>query len=303
MMSDENKRHKGEDYGAYCARLSDMSYRASEAVSIHEKWKRRLMMGSGVREADCKQRVLVVLRELLKSDFLLNDYIDTGVPKEDRKQAVKELKALGFEELLETEGADWKYALLSQQLCKAGEKRVLVDDKKAGFYIDEMQEKLSDEALETFFWFSTLTRLAYQEMDTLTANAPEEDLENQAALTPEQQAVKSFVGKIIQLANSSYDRWNGKTLVPAVHRPEVQIIIKRDELKQYLQEREKNDFAGLLKWCYPETAKSNAQLCQYVCHLQKRGYFGSLPNKLLAEVLAPIMKLTVGTVTNYLSQS
>ena len=70
MMSEENVRLSGEDYGVYYARLLAASYRASEAVKIHETWKRRLMMGSGVREVDCKQRILVVLRELLKSDFL-----------------------------------------------------------------------------------------------------------------------------------------------------------------------------------------------------------------------------------------
>ena len=164
MMSEENVRLSGEDYGAYYARLLGASYRASEAVKIHETWKRRLMMGSGVREVDCKQRILVVLRELLKSDFLRNDYIDTGVPKDDRKRAVQEIRALSFEELLEIEGADWKYALLSQQMRKPEENRVLVDENRAGFYIDEMHEKLSDEDIEVFLWFATLTRLAYQEL-------------------------------------------------------------------------------------------------------------------------------------------
>lgn len=84
MISEENQRLSDEDYGTYYARLLGASYRAGEAVKIHETWKRRLMMGSGVTEQQCMQRILVVLRELLKSDFLMNDYIDTGVPKDDR---------------------------------------------------------------------------------------------------------------------------------------------------------------------------------------------------------------------------
>ena len=60
MMSEENVRLSGEDYGVYYARLLGASYRASEAVKIHETWKRRLMMGSGVREVDCKQTAWVL---------------------------------------------------------------------------------------------------------------------------------------------------------------------------------------------------------------------------------------------------
>ena len=70
MISEEFVRLSTEDYGTYYARLLSMSYRAGEAVKIHETWKRRLMMGSGVREVDCKQRIFVVLSEFLRSDFL-----------------------------------------------------------------------------------------------------------------------------------------------------------------------------------------------------------------------------------------
>ena len=70
MISEKNQRLSDEDYGTYYARLLGASYRAGEAIKIHETWKRRLMMGSGVTEQQCMQRILVVLKELLKSDFL-----------------------------------------------------------------------------------------------------------------------------------------------------------------------------------------------------------------------------------------
>lgn len=298
MMSEENVRLSGEDYGVYYARLLDASYRASEAVKIHETWKRRLMMGSGVREVDCKQRILVVLRELLKSDFLLNDYIDTGVPKDDRKRAVQELRSLRFEELLEIEGVDWKYALLAQQLRGANEKRVLVDEKRSGFYIDEMREKLSDDALETFLWFATLTRLAYKELSQLKpATGDDEDK------TPEQKAVEAFVGKIIKLANSAYETYNGQMVSPGVNQAEVMIVIEKDKLASRMQSKMKNNFEELKELCYPENAKSKARLCQYVRQLRRDNYFGKLPNNLLAELLAPIVGLKAGSVKNYLSQT
>ena len=298
MIKEENQRYSDEDYGTYYVRLQSASYRAAEAVKIHETWKRRLMMGSGVTEQQCMQRILVVLRELLKSDFLMNDYIDTGVPKDDRKRAIQELRALRFEELLEIEGADWKYALLSQQLREPNEKRVLVDENRSGFYIDEMREKLSDDALETFLWFATLTRLAYKELSQLKPAT--NDDENKS---PEQKAVEAFVGKIIRLANSAYEQYNGKMVSPGVNQAEVMIVIEKEKIASRMQSKMKNDFDELKDLCYPENAKSKARLCQYVRQLRRDNYFGKLPNNLLAELLAPIVGLKAGSVKNYLSQT
>jgi hypothetical protein len=298
MISAEKVRLSDENYGTYYVRLLTTSYRAGEAVKIHETWKRRLMMGSGVTEQQCMQRILVVLRELLKSDFLLNDYIDTGVPRDDRKRAVQELRGLRFEELLEIEGADWKYALLSQQLRKPNEKRVIVDENRSGFYIDEMREKLSDDALETFLWFATLTRLAYKELSQLKPIT--EDDEDKS---PEQKAVEAFVGKINKLANSAYVKYNGQMVSPGVNQAEVMIVIEKDKIASRMQSKMKNDFDELLALCYPENAKSKARLCQYVRQLRRDNYFGKLPNNLLAALLAPIVGLKEGSVKNYLSQT
>lgn len=298
MISEEKVRLKNEDYGKYYARLLGASYRASEAVKTHETWKRRLMMGSGVTEQQCKQRILVVLKELLAANFLLTDYIDTGVPKEDRRRAEKELQSLHFEELLTIDGADWKYALLSQQLRKPKEKRVLVDGKRSGFYIDEMHEKLTDDDLETFLWFDTMTRLAYQELGQL-----EPDAINDESKTPEQKAVEAFVNKIIALAQSAHKKYHGKMVSPGVNQPEVKIIIERDKLLSHMQSKMKTDFEELQALCYPENAKSRARLCQYVRQLKQENYFGKLPNNLLADLLAPIVGLQVGSVKNYLSKT
>ena len=298
MMSEENIRLSGEDYGTFYARLLRVSYRANEAVKIHETWKRRLMMGSGVREVDCKQRILVVLKDLLKSDFLRNDYIDTGVPKDDRKRAVQEIRSLNFEELLEIEGADWKYALLSQQMRKPEEKRVLVDENRAGFYIDEMHDKLSDEALEVFLWFATLSRLAYQELEQVKPAKKKDDEK-----TPEQKAVENFVDKIISLAENAYEKYNGKMVSPGVNQAEVEITVLKDDLISMMEIKKKSKFDELLTICYPEDSKTKARLCQYVRQLRRKGFFGKLPNNLLAGLLAPIVGLKEGSVKNYLSQT
>lgn len=294
-------RKADEDYSDYFRRLlSEWSFRAKEAEQVHETWRRRLQL-CGIRDTDCRQRIFIVLRELMESAFLKNDYIDTGMPKEDREQAIRELEELGFKELCQLEGADWKFALLTRHLRKEGERRVIVDEQMAGFYIDEMHGVITDEAAEAFFRFTTLTRLAYHELDQLNTQRPQRP-KTKPALTPKQEAVNDFVGKIISLAKVAYDTYNGKQLSPGVHQPEVTIVIKRDELVNRMNNRVKSDFEELAAICYPPDSKLNARLCQYVRQLQKDDFFGKLPNNLLAELLAPIVKLRVGTVTNYLSQ-
>lgn len=166
--SDDNEHvsaiNEGESEADYFKRLLECSERAKEAVKTHETWKRRHM--NGLRELDCMQRILIVLGELLKSDFLRYDWFDTGFPKEDREQAIKELREQGFEELLQTEGADWKFALLGQ-LRNQHESRIVIEEHHAGFYINEMHDRLSVEAVEAFCRFVTFTQLAYQEIDRL----------------------------------------------------------------------------------------------------------------------------------------
>lgn len=119
--------------------------------------------------------------------------------------------------------------------------------------------------------------------------------------TPAQKAVADFVDNIIILANEVYKEWNNKRVVPAVHESEVLIVIQKDELIKHMQDKKKNDFEALQELCYPETSKSKQFFCQYVVRLRNEGYFGRLPNNLLAKILAPIVKLAEGTVNNYLS--
>lgn len=133
------------------------------------------------------------------------------------------------------------------------------------------------------------------------AKAVEEN--SKPAQTPQQKAVADFVDRIIMLANETYEKWNNQRVIPAVHKPEVLIVIKKEELIRHMQDRMKNDFDELLEICYPETSKSKQAFCHYVVKLQKEDYFGALPNKTLAKILAPIIKLGEGTVTNYLSQT
>ena len=120
--------------------------------------------------------------------------------------------------------------------------------------------------------------------------------------TDEQIAVNNFVNKIVRLANTTYDSWNGKKVSPGAHMPEREIVIKRDELIEYIKDIQLNNPEELLSWCYPTTSNNNIQFCKYVSLLQKKGYFGTLRNNLLAKCVAPIIGLCNGTVSNYLSK-
>ena len=120
--------------------------------------------------------------------------------------------------------------------------------------------------------------------------------------TPQQKAVADFVDKIIILANEVYKKWNNERVTPAVHEPEVLIVIQKDELIKHIQDKQKTNFEELLELCYPENSKSKQTFCQFVVKLKKEGYFGKLPDNLLAKPLAAVVGLAPGTVTNYLSQ-
>lgn len=301
MEEKDTKRQSGESYADYYQRLLESSHKAEEARKTHETWKRRHW--NGLTRGDCEHRILVVLRELLKSDFFRADYFDTGVPQKDCKRAHAELTASGFYELGDPiEGADWKYALFCRVLRKRDEKRIMIDTEAAGLYIDEMYAELDNDAIEAFFRFAMFTKLAYGELDLLAASDHHDVNQDKQKQDPKQKAVTDFVKAINQLANEAYEKYNGQRIQPAVHQAEVLIVIERDKLRKRLEAKMKSDFDELLVWCYPADSKSKRKLCEYVVTLQKDDIFGKLPNNLLAELLAPIVGLKVGSVKNYLSQ-
>lgn len=125
--------------------------------------------------------------------------------------------------------------------------------------------------------------------------------EQKPVITPKQKAVADFVDKIIMLAKTAYEEWNNKYASPGVHKADVFIVIKKDELIGFIQGEMKNNFEELSELCYPVSPTTKQEFCKYVMKLQKEDYFGLLPNKLLADILAPIVELSPGTVNNYLS--
>ena len=146
-----------------------------------------------------------------------------------------------------------------------------------------------------------ITPLDY--MTNQAASAAAKEKNKKPELTPQQQAVKAFVDKIIRLADAAYEAYNGQSMKPAANRPEVEIVIRKDELVQHMQQKMRDNFDELLALCYPEDAQSKKRLCQYVRMLMEgKKFFGKLPKNRLAPLLAPIVGLTEQSTRNRLSQ-
>lgn len=139
-------------------------------------------------------------------------------------------------------------------------------------------------------------------IDELIEAKEKQTIEEPIAYSPEQAAVKLFIDNINDLANAIYDVWNEKTVSLGARLPESKIIIKKEELAQYLQDLKDNHFEYIRDWCYPPTANYKQNFVKFVVKLRDEGYFGKLPNNLIAPQLAPIVMLATSTVTNYLSQ-
>lgn len=189
-------RGEGEDDAGYFVRVLKWSEMARIAVEKHKTWKARHM--NGLRELDCNERIRLVLGDLLRSDFLRDDWWDTGIPRADREAAVKELRSLGFDELAETPDADWKFAILLQ-LKREGTTGIQIDNRFAGCYIHQMYGCLSSGAVESFCSFVTFTRLAYQEIDSMHKATADVCMTSKVheSLTEQQQEYAAYFSEMI----------------------------------------------------------------------------------------------------------
>ena len=151
-----------EDMGMYFRRIMEWSDKAKEVPIIHEKWKNRHL--HGVRDIDYRQRIIVVLKELMQTGFLRYDYFDTGIIKDDERRAREEIEKQGLQDVLEIDGACWKFALLGQ-LRFPDDKRIIISENNAGYYINEMYSKLTKGDIDVFCRFVAFVRLVYHDLE------------------------------------------------------------------------------------------------------------------------------------------
>lgn len=172
------QKKDNEEYSAYFLRLRNMWGQESKVRETHNRWMDKHRRTGGPYERDFKQRIYIQLKELFKSNFLRNDYIDTPMPPEDCAHARQRLTDEDWDSLQEeVDGADWKLALLNRHLLKS-EEYFLCDEDNVGYYISDVRKKLTWDDLEAFFRFDTFTRLVYEELDALEDDEDEEEEED-----------------------------------------------------------------------------------------------------------------------------
>lgn len=184
-----SSRAEGEDYESYFERLQHESEKAREAKETHATWKRRLEVMNGVSKENLKERIHIVLRELLNSDFLREDFDETIKSPTFCARSISELKQCGFEDLCGIEGVEWKYAFLRQHLLERDS--FLVDKKNAGIYISEMYDKLNYTGVEPFMRYATFAQLVYAEAQKMGVVLS--------------QLVKTGEGELFHFVHPAYD--------------------------------------------------------------------------------------------------
>lgn len=141
----------------------------------------------------------------------------------------------------------------------------------------------------------------YELIGELKKKAEQQQPNEKIQFSPKEAAVKQLIDNTNTLTQMLYEVWNGEKVQTGVHQPEVYIEIKQNELADYLEDMRIHHFEELSKWCYPSTANNKQNFVRFIASLRDKGYFGKLPNNLIAPQLAPIVLLAASTVTNYLS--
>ena len=213
-------KEDGEKDDQYFFRLRDMWGQADMVKETHERWKSKHR--NGVFKRDYRQRIITQLQELFLSDFLCYDYIDTGMPREDREQAVCIMKKEGLEVLLEeTDGADWKFAMLTRHLMKPQEQKLLCDAYYVGEYIADMRERLTWVDLEAFLRFDTFMWLVYEDMGAFEDEEEKEENEEEEDEEEEDHVEEEWNDELDGVFNSSINPQRVFETIKAMSDPRV----------------------------------------------------------------------------------
>jgi hypothetical protein len=150
----------GEYYDTILAQQQDT---IQQARQDHAIWTKR--HGGGVTEEDLTERVGLMLKSLLDSKFLREDYYE--MPKSKRAKAKEELEQLGLEVDCMSEIQILRYALLRDMVdLRMG--RFEFDNKDTiGNYMYENRDTYSPARYGHYFRFETTLALIYQDLDQL----------------------------------------------------------------------------------------------------------------------------------------
>lgn len=160
----------GEYYDTILAQQQDT---IQQARQDHAIWTKR--HGGGVTEEDLTERVGLMLRSLLDTEFLRDDYYE--IPKSKRTKAKEELSELGLEVNDMSDSQILRYALL-RDMVGFGMGRFEFGNKEAiGNYMYENRDTYSAARYGHYFRFETTLVLIYQDLDRLKRDNRDRELE------------------------------------------------------------------------------------------------------------------------------
>ena len=160
----------GEYYDTILAQQQDT---IQQARQVHAIWTKR--HGGGVTEEDLTERVGLMLKNLLDTKFLRDDYYE--IPRSKRTKAKEELAQLGLEVDKMSEVQILRYALLRDMVdLRMG--RFEFDNKESiGNYMYENRDTYSAALYGHYFRFETTLGLIYQDLDQLRKANHDRELE------------------------------------------------------------------------------------------------------------------------------
>ena len=161
----------GEYYDTILAQQQDT---IQQARQDHAVWTKR--HGGGVTEEDLTERVGLMLKSLLDTKFLRDDYYE--IPKSKRTKAKEELAELGLEVDELTDAQILRYALL-RDMVGFSMGRFEFDNKEAiGNYMYENRDTYSAARYGHYFRFETTLELIYNDLDQLKKAHRDRELED-----------------------------------------------------------------------------------------------------------------------------
>ena len=160
----------GEYYDTILAQQQDT---IQQARQDHAIWTKR--HGGGVTEEDLTERIGLMLKSLLDTKFLRDDYYE--IPRSKRTKAKEELEQLGLEVDKMDEVQILRYALL-RDMVDLRKGRFEFDNKEAiGNYMYENRNTYSAALYGHYFRFETTLGLIYQDIDQLRKANHDRELE------------------------------------------------------------------------------------------------------------------------------
>ena len=250
----------GEYYDTILTQQQDT---IQQACQDHAIWTKR--HGGGVTEEDLNERVGLMLRSLLETNCLRDDYYE--IPRSKRMKAREELAQLGLEVDEMTDTQVLRYALLRDMVnLKMG--RFEFDNKEAiGNYMYENRDTYSPVRYGHYYRFETTLGLIYNDLDQLKRDHRDSELEN--CLTK----MYTSIEPLRKFVNKNYVEAYDEMLERILHVGDLQKKLKRvspNTFKDGYNQKMTCNLVGLM--CHEEVYDVNPKQADTLIYTEKTHY-------------------------------